>query len=442
MPIISFGGMNKSLLYIVLMSTFMVINQYIYGFVYIGCFYQINIYQTLYNAIIDKNKNKFPFHRVFDPLFGYIGVIILSFFIPKEEKDEEENIKENTHELTLIYNDTKDFYENQNCVFIFLKLIILWIAEENLLVIFVDVFQDLDFSFFELIYISYIFSRNFFFKIYPHQKLGMSLSIGVGSFTKAYNIIMSIKSAQEEKDKTFYQEYPWLCFFSLFYQLLILTRSYVNTQLKILMDLKFVPVRSLFICYGLIGLCMCSIIGIFTSFTPCFNFINNYVCKIDYEQKMYFDHFINYFESWKNMGIRLIIIILGSLTFFFTKYYNILIINYYTPIHTIFSYSIKFFIEKTFLLIFTPIFFPDQFFPKKNQFKKFLLDQSVDVTSIIGLLIYLEMIELNFCGLNYNLEKNIINRGKDEYRKSVTINSKIREERLSSITSVDTKIDV
>ena len=102
----------------------------------------------------------------------------------------------------------------------------------------------------------------------------------------------------------------------------------------------------------------------------------------------------------------------------------------------------KFFIEKTFLLIFTSIFFPDQLFPKKNQFKKFLLDQSVDVTSIIGLLIYLEMIELNFCGLNYNLEKNIINRGKDEYRKSVTINSKIREERLSSITSVDTKIDV
>ena len=50
---------------------------------------------------------------------------------------------------------------------------------------------------------------------------------------------------------------------------------------------------------------MCLLIGIFTSFVPCFDFINNYVCKIDYEQKMYFDHFINYFESWKNMGVRL-----------------------------------------------------------------------------------------------------------------------------------------
>ena len=62
--------------------------------------------------------------------------------------------------------------------------------------------------------------------------------------------------------------------------------------------------------YGSIGLIMCLLIGIFTSFVPCFDFINNYVCKIDYKDKMYFDHFFNYTESWKNMGVRLIVIIL------------------------------------------------------------------------------------------------------------------------------------
>ena len=56
---------------------------------------------------------------------------------------------------------------------------------------------------------------------------------------------------------------------------------------------------------AILGFFMCILTGIFTSFVPCFDFINNYVCKIDYEQKMYFDHFINYFESWKNMGGRL-----------------------------------------------------------------------------------------------------------------------------------------
>ena len=83
MSIISFGGINKSLLYIILAGVFKVLNQYIYGFIYIECFYKMNIYQVLYNAIIDPNKTDFPHHRVFDPLFSYIGVIILSLFIPK-----------------------------------------------------------------------------------------------------------------------------------------------------------------------------------------------------------------------------------------------------------------------------------------------------------------------------------------------------------------------
>ena len=59
--------------------------------------------------------------------------------------------------------------------------------------------------------------------------------------------------------------------------------------------------------------------------------------------------------------------------------------------------------------------------------EKFLLDESVDIASILGLLIYLEMIELNFCGLSYNLRKNIIIRGKDEYSTSETISRKITQ---------------
>ena len=114
-----------------------------------------------------------------------------------------------------------------------------------------------------------------------------------------------------------------------------------------------------------------------------------------------------------------------------------MIIKYYTPIHPIFSFFVQYFIEKTFLLIFTPIFFPGDLFPKENQFKKFLLDESVDIASILGLLIYLEMIELNFCGLSYNLKKNIIIRGKEEYKNSLKIKRQIREGQFSSFDIED-----
>ena len=113
------------------------------------------------------------------------------------------------------------------------------------------------------------------------------------------------------------------------------------------------------------------------------------------------------------------------------KFFYTLIIKRYTPIHVIFSFPIQFFIEKTFLLIFTSVFYIDQLFKKENQLQKFLLDESGDIASIFGFLIYLEMIELNFCGLDYNLKKNIIIRGEEDFRISVIDNNEIKERKES-----------
>jgi hypothetical protein len=55
--------------------------------------------------------------------------------------------------------------------------------------------------------------------------------------------------------------------------------------------------------------------------------------------------------------------------------------------------------------------------PTKYAKQCFLIDLSSDITAIIGFLIYLEIIELNFCGLNKNLRKYIIMRGKTEAKK-------------------------
>ena len=48
---------------------------------------------------------------------------------------------------------------------------------------------------------------------------------------------------------------------------------------------------------------------------------------------------------------------------------------------------------------------------------KLIIDLFSDLMSIIGFLIYIEIIELNFCDFNYNLRKNIILRGdKDTFQ--------------------------
>ena len=416
MSVISFGEVNKSLLFILFMSISMVFNQFLYGFTYIECFYDMNIYRSLYQAIVGSNKEDFPHHRIFDPLFSYLGVIALSLFIPKEKvkkREKNEEIKEeessetsskgidsNNHLPKLIHNELKNYLNNRGGIIIFILILILWIIEENLVLIYVDIFQDLDFWFFELIFISIIFSNHFIFKIYSHQKLSMALSIGVGSILKIYNISISLIS----EDEKIYKKYPLVFFFVILYFLIILARSYVNTQIKVFMDLKFITHRTLLMSYGLTGASLCFIAGIIMSFVPCSDnkAIEAFVCKVKYNDNLYYDEIHSYIESSKNMSARLIIIVLGIISFFCNKFFYTLIIKNYTPIHVIFSFPMQFFIEKTFLLIFTAIFFRSHLFSEENQLEKFLLDISGDIASIIGFLIYLEIIELNFCKLNYN----------------------------------------
>ena len=441
MSVISFGEVNKSLLFILFMSISMVFNQYLYGFTYIECFYDMNIYRSLYQAIVGSNKEDFPHHRIFDPLFSYLGVIALSLFIPKEKvkkREKNEEIKEeessetsskgidsNNHLPKLIHNELKNYLNNRGGIIIFILILILWIIEENLVLIYVDIFQDLDFWFFELIFISIIFSNHFIFKIYSHQKLSMALSIGVGSILKIYNISISLIS----EDEKIYKKYPLVFFFVILYFLIILARSYVNTQIKVFMDLKFITHRLLFMSYGIAGSIICFVVGIIISFSPCSKsgVFETFICKFKYNNNIYYDEIHNYAESPLNISVRLIIIILGMASFICHKYFYTLIIKDYTPIHVIFSFPVQFFIEKTFMVIYTTIFHIKLLLEGEEKINKFLLDISGDIASIIGFLIYLEIIELNFCKLNYNLKKNIISRGENDYKFSIGIEEKLRK---------------
>ena len=423
MKIITFGEINKSLLYIFLMSTSCTIYKYIYGFTYIECFYPMNIYCSLYNWILGP-KDKCPRHRVFDPFFSYIGMIFISFFFLKERTNEDDKIPlerttqfigtQGAFKLRLIYNGEKNYLKSIKGFLFYILILFLWIAEENLILIYVDIIQDLDFWFFVLIFVSLIYSRLFLSKILSHQKLGMVISIIVGSLLKIFSITVTLTSGSE---KVFYNKYRWLISFVIIYFGLIILRSYVNTQIKIFFDLKYISQRILLTSYGIAGVIILGLTGLFTSNVPCSEKLRNYVCNFDYEGNLYYDNFDSYYESGKNMLVRLIAIFLGIIAFFFEKYYSTLIIKLYSPIHFIFSFPVEYFVEKTFLLIFTAIFFREDLFTEANQLQKFLMDESGDIFSIIGFLIYLEIIELHFCNLDYNLINSIINRSNNEIKE-------------------------
>jgi hypothetical protein len=192
-------------------------------------------------------------------------------------------------------------------------------------------------------------------------------------------------------------------------------RSYVNTEIKFFLDIKYISQRILLISYGIAGVILCLFTAIFTSYVSCPDVLVGYVCKKEHDNKFYYDEMHNYYESGKNFLVRLIVIVLGMITFFSYMYHYTLVIKFYTPVHVIFSFPIHFFLEKTFLLILSGIFFRDDLFQEQQQWKKFLLDETGDIAAITGFLIYLEMIELHFCNLDFNIKRKIIERGEKDY---------------------------
>ena len=52
---------------------------------------------------------------------------------------------------------------------------------------------------------------------------------------------------------------------------------------------------------------------------------------------------------------------------------------------------------------------------EKIDLNKFIVDTLSDLFSVIGYLIYIEIVELKFCNLDYNIRKNIMIRSRIEF---------------------------
>ena len=82
-------------------------------------------------------------------------------------------------------------------------------------------------------------------------------------------------------------------------------------------------------------------------------------------------------------------------------------------------------------------------FQNKNYYQQIIIIITF-IIEIFAILVFVEMIILNFCGLNFNIKNNIIFRAEDEINKLGKISdydeSAIREESLTNVmgnTDVD-----
>ena len=407
------------------------------------------------------NNGIYRNHYLIHQIFIYLSCAVLSLFFLGIEKcrtiiREDKNVSETSSGK----ENATSFEENSKIVQIYTKefnpkyskiniiiIIFLYIILEQIKIIYDKYFLHFDFWMFHLYMLAYLNFKMFNIDIYKHQKLAFFIN----SFSIIFNVVVIILTVIEgNEDKAIYSQYLWTLSIAIAINIIhSVLLSYCFIKIKSFMDLKFISINVILLIYGIIGFLFCSIFCTVTTFWKIDNNkVGFYLFKVmDNNNQSYIDNFIVYFNdnnqnktNANDLKFEIVDCTLGSFLFGFYKYFSFQIFENLTPIHKAFSYPILFFSEKIIFLLVNV----KNFYEKKNDYYlmiKLILDLFSDFFSIIGYIIYLEIIELNFCGFNYNLRKNIIIRGRYDSNHLDTYSSLFEEEGEESSENEKSKSD-
>ena len=430
--IISIGKWNSSYYSLLLSIIFNILNQ---------CFYGMNnneAFETIKFFRSSELSNHIFIHFFFNYLFIFIIWLIINLYNYFKNRKKNNNSNRANEKYQLIHTNSEKERKNSKVAWISLLIYLLWCVDEFCLQCFIVFFKDIDNWMFELYFYILLNLKLFNINIYEHQLLASFINIG-SLILKIVSIILTFlleKYAKFENDLPilYTQKQYILIVGGLFYLFLILLRSFVNIQLKWLIEKKFISINKILVLYGFIGL-VCSIIGIFVSspFSCGDRFyegskdnntdynISDYICKVIINETTtnttYLTKFKNYFDSHKEWQFETIAILLWAITFFFFKYYSLMIIKNLSPAHLIFTIPIAFFFQKIINILYSVNDF--KFFKEDSQLihkTKFWLDISGDVIAVVALLIYLEIIVLHFGNFDYNIKVNIMRRASQDIK--------------------------
>jgi len=397
------GKWNKNYKYIILTTIFAFLTNYIFGYIFNDYMEEIKISEFK----ITKGNNN---HIIINYMFRYLGLILFSLSLYK-------------YDPGIIDDNSEEGHKNEKIIsllFILLIMIIMVLQE-----ILEDIFyrsnlRALDFWVLELPLLSYFNFKYFKFKIYLHHKLAIYLNVFILLIYKIIYLIVSINDNDEERKENSvfknYNEYWGIIPLGILTNLIIMTsRAFTLSNIKVLMEYKFFSPIKLLIINGIIGAIITIAIGSISTFIECntISFQVLKICKIKVSTNN--TYFLENFKIWWKDEINfygIFLLLIGIIMNFFYRLFYILIIKNLTAIHIMFQ-----FIFYTTLLGWIGNL-------TKNNYSNniFFIDAFILIIYLIisfGLLIYLEMIELNFCNLNYNLKKTIADRSIQDYELDI-----------------------
>ena len=448
---ITFGNWNKNYLYIIGIVVSVNIYSLIAGFGY-------HTYLIAFFIVPDHTG-----HTYIHKLFYYLLILIFSFIyflydMRRNKNDSRKRKSSNNSYDSLIgingnvccNNINKGNFSNIPNYFVYL-IIFLFIIIEYMEHIINQFFSFADYWMLELIIMAYLNYKMLNIQIFKHQKLSLYLII-IPVILKSITIVflycdkknyfekgvINYKYNNEKYNllKPLYVAHWWLFPVTQILNLIkLVLYAYVIINIKKFMDFKYVSINKLLILYGLFGILFTLIISLITNFISCgkkndyIYDIYDYICKVvDKNNNRFIENYRTYFtgEFWKDLLYTLI----GAIGYNIYILLFFSLIKHFNPVYKSFTSPMVFLLLK---LILISQLNNDE--PIKYLNASFFIDLSCDFFAIIPFLIFLEIVELNFCDLNKNLRKYIVIRSTIDARE-FNIN-----EDISSNSSRDSNVN-
>ena len=444
------GEWNKNNKYIFYTALCAFLTNYIYGFTFSDYLDEIRF--PIKDKDKDNNKNNDNNHIIINFFFRYFGLLLFSFILYYiyiknniSKTNLERNILFKSSSIKLIYNNSQESTKNKifiSPLFILLIMIIMVLQEISEEIFYKSNLRALDFWMLELPLLSYFNLTYFNVEIYRHHKLVIYLNLIICGISKIIYLIYSYNNYEnnDNNDKNIksvfkcYNDYWEVIPFGIItYFIIMISRAFALNEIKVLMEYKYISPIKLLIIYGIIGAVITTIIGLISSFFEC-NSINSSldlkICKTKYNEKYYLENF----KIWPNdisdnIILEIVLLLFGMFIYFFYRLFYILIIRSLNAIYIIFSNLIY-----TSLLIWIGF----------NNIQDYILVYKIiiQIMIIFGLLIYLEIIELDFCNLNYDVKENIIKRSILEWElKTNSTNNSKSNSQINNETSINDSND-
>ena len=371
-----------------------------------------------------------------------IGGMIMELILSRQRKsrkainDDDLNNNEDNEEglltqQTLIFNEDKTSSRRKTKEIIFATFAYCF-PNEIINLLFLFGFDRLDIYPFEILYVLYFMKKYFVINIHNFKKIAIVITIvpvtilliisAILPFTKHYCY------EDKNKDKTAYQIVEDMTG-SMFYIIPIIAAliiseiilAYGRVKTKVLMDLRYISPYRMTFYIGICGTFLILIAFIILPFVKC-NDRMAVFCKVtesdenlenNNSTELYIDNPLFYLkhmkETQQNLYIEGFVVIPIFLILSFAEFIcEIFIIYHFNPNYIFVKNDIYYIIIR---LLFIIINF-NKNYNHYISFPQFIILELTELFSILGYGIYLEIIELRFCGLDKYLKRNIIKRAK------------------------------